>query len=78
MKTVSVTEFRNNMKRYLDIAQKEKLVIHRASGNSYAIVPLKEIEDIGYNPEFVAKIMKSRQDSIGGKVTFIKTEDLWK
>lgn len=42
MKTVSVTEFRSNIKRYLDIAQEEKLVIHRSKGSSFVIVPLEE------------------------------------
>lgn len=35
-------------------------------------------EEKPYNPEFVAKIMKSREDSKQGRVTVIKTEDLWK
>ena len=35
-------------------------------------------EEETYNPEFVAKIMRSREDSKNGRVTIIKTEDLWK
>ncbi len=42
MKTVSVTEFRNNIKRYLDIAQEEKLVIHRSKGSSFVVIPLDQ------------------------------------
>jgi hypothetical protein len=38
----------------------------------------KEEEEKPYNPEFVAKIMRSREDSKQGRVTVIKTEDLWK
>ena len=45
MKTVSVTEFRSNIKRYLDIAQEEKLVIHRSKGSSFVIVPLEDEKD---------------------------------
>lgn len=45
MKTVSVTEFRNNIKRYLDIAQEEKLVIHRSKGRSFIIMPLENEND---------------------------------
>ena len=45
MKTVSVTEFRSNIKRYLDIAQEEKLVIHRSKGSSFVIVPLEDDKD---------------------------------
>ena len=56
MKTISVSEFRGNIKKYLDIAQEEK----------------------PYNPEFVAKIMRSKKDFEEGRFTAIKTEDLWK
>lgn len=45
MKTVSVTEFRGNIKKYLDIAESEKLVIHRSKGRSFVIIPLDEEED---------------------------------
>lgn len=38
----------------------------------------KEEKENLYNPEFVAKIMRSREDSKQGRVTVIKTEDLWK
>jgi hypothetical protein len=38
----------------------------------------KLVEVETYNPEFVAKIMRSREDSKNGRVTIIKTEDLWK
>ncbi len=31
-----------------------------------------------YNPEFVAKIERSRKQLKEGKITRIKTEDLWK
>ncbi len=38
----------------------------------------KLVSEETYNPEFVAKIMRSREDSKNGRVTIIKTEDLWK
>ena len=63
MKTIIVSEFRGNIKKYLDIAQEEKLLIHRGKGKTYAIVPIEEMEDEPYNAEFVAKIMRAREDS---------------
>lgn len=45
MKTVSVTEFRGNIKKYLDIAESEKLIIHRSKGRSFVIIPLDEETD---------------------------------
>ena len=78
MKTISVSEFRGNIKKYLDISQEEKIIIHRGKGKTYAIVPIEEIEEEPYNPEFVAKIMRSKKDFEEGRFTAIKTEDLWK
>jgi hypothetical protein len=31
-----------------------------------------------YDPEFVAKILKSKQQAAEGKITLIAVEDLWK
>ena len=44
METVSVTEFRSNIKRYLDIARDEELVIYRSKNESFVITPLKKID----------------------------------
>lgn len=41
MQTVSVTEFRGNIKKYLELAENEKLVIHRNNGVSFILTPLK-------------------------------------
>jgi len=38
----------------------------------------REEEESPYDPQFVAKIERSRQQLKEGKVTRIKTEDLWK
>ncbi len=42
MQTVSVTEFRGNLKKYLELAENEKLVIHRNNGISFLLTPLKD------------------------------------
>jgi len=44
MQTVSVTEFRGNIKKYLELAEKEKLVIHRNKGVSL-LTPLKDEDE---------------------------------
>jgi prevent-host-death family protein len=44
MEAVSVTEFRNNIKKYLDIAKEEELVIYRSKNESFVITPLKKID----------------------------------
>ncbi|MCI4442429.1 MAG: type II toxin-antitoxin system Phd/YefM family antitoxin [Lentimicrobium sp.] len=78
MKTISVSEFRGNIKKYLDIAQEEKLIIHRGKGRSFAVVPIEEIEESPYDPEFVKKILQAREDSKQGLGVKIAIEDLWK
>jgi len=45
MEAVSVTEFRNNIKRYLDIAREEELVIYRSKSESFVVTPLKKINN---------------------------------
>ena len=45
MKTVSVTEFRSNIKKYLNIAETEKLVIHRNKSTSFVLVPLDQVQE---------------------------------
>jgi PHD/YefM family antitoxin component YafN of YafNO toxin-antitoxin module len=45
MQTVSVTEFRGNMKKYLELAEKEKLVIHRNNGVSFVLTPLRDEDE---------------------------------
>lgn len=42
MQTVSVTEFRGNIKKYLELAENEKLVIHRNKGVSFVLTPLRD------------------------------------
>ena len=78
MKTISVSEFRGNIKKYLEIAQDEKLIIHRGKGKSFAVIPIEEIEESPYNPEFVKKIAQAREDSKKGLGIKIAIEDLWK
>ena len=69
MKTVSVTEFRSNIKRYLDIAQEEKLVIHRSKGSSFVIVPLEdEKDDLILNDAQKKAIDEALEDVANGRV----------
>ena len=78
MKTVGVTEFRSNIKKFLNIASQEKVIIHSGKGVSYAIVPLEQLQESPYDPEFVKKILQGREDSKNGKSVSIALDDLWK
>lgn len=78
MTTVSVSEFRNNIKKYCDLASNEKVIIHRSKGKSFAIIPIEDIDDKPYNQEFVEKILQAREDSKNGLGVKIELDDLWK
>ena len=62
----------------------QSLVIH--TENSEQLKAVKDLvkslsikhEEYPYNPEFIAKIDESRKQAKGGKLTRLKTEDLWK
>ena len=41
-------------------------------------IKFKVVEEKPYNPEFVKKILKSREDAKNGKSVSIPLEDLWK
>ena len=79
MKTISVTEFRSNIKKYLDVAQNEKVIIHRRKGRAFAVVPVDDInDDEPYSPEFIASILQGREDYKNGKCEALVLKDLWK
>ena len=70
------------METLIIYSETEKLQVIKDFLNSIKVkfetkTTLKEDES-PYNPEFVKKIEKSRQQLKEGKVTRIKIEDLWK
>jgi PHD/YefM family antitoxin component YafN of YafNO toxin-antitoxin module len=78
MKTITVSEFRKNIKKYADLASTEKVIVNRGEGKAFAIVPIDEIEDGGYNPEFVKKILEASKAAEKGDVTRINdAKNIW-
>ena len=47
MKTITVSEFRKNIKKYVDIALKEKVIVNRVEGKAFAIIPIELLHDPG-------------------------------
>jgi len=72
MRTKTVSEFRNNIKKYADIAGQEKVIVNRGQGKSFLIIPLEKIEDKGYSPEFIKKILAAEESAKNGNVTRIR------
>jgi PHD/YefM family antitoxin component YafN of YafNO toxin-antitoxin module len=71
MKTVSVTEFRSNIKKYLDIAQTEKLVIHRSKNQSFVLVPLEDVS------EEISLLSKAQKNAIDEALQQVKDGNIF-
>ena len=78
MRTITISEFRKNIKKYVEIASSEKVIVTRGSEEAFAIVPLKALEDKGYNPKFVEQIINASKSAKKGNVTRIRdTQNIW-
>jgi PHD/YefM family antitoxin component YafN of YafNO toxin-antitoxin module len=78
MKTITVSEFRKNIRKYAELASEEKVLVNRGEGKSFLIVPIENIDDKGYNPEFVKRILASKDEASKGKVTKVNNiNDIW-
>ncbi len=56
----------------------EDATIGQAMFKLYELDQASKSKESPYNPEFVAKIVESKKQAREGRVTAIKTEDLWK
>lgn len=78
MKTVTVSEFRKNIKKYAELANQEKVIVNRGDGKAFLIIPLDEVEDSGYDKKFVKKILDAEKSAKKGNVTNIKdAKNIW-
>ncbi len=78
MKTISVSEFRKNIKKYADLAHTEQIIVSRGNGEAFAVVPLSTLDDKGYDPKFVKKILKASESAKKGAVTTIRdSNNIW-
>jgi hypothetical protein len=52
--------------------------VNRGHGEAFAIVPIQQMEDNGYNPEFVKRILEAKKAVEEGNYTEIKdAKDIW-
>lgn len=78
MRTITVSEFRKNIKKYAVLANTEKVIVNRGDGKAFAIVPIEALEDNGYDPEFVKKNFDADKSAKEGNVTRIKdAKNIW-
>ncbi len=78
MKTITVSDFRKNIRLYAELAEKEQIIVHRRPGKPFAIVPLENIEDNGYSETFVKRILSAYESAKEGNVTEIRDiNNIW-
>jgi hypothetical protein len=77
MRIVTTNEFRKNQKAYFDLAENEKVIIHRGKNRKpFLLTPMEESEEsdiLFYNADFVAKINKAEEEISKGNCTRFKT-----
>jgi len=78
MITITVSEFKKNIKKYADLAKTEKVIVSLGEGKAFTIVPLEEVENEGYSSEFVKRILKASISAEEGNVTKINdAKNIW-
>ncbi|GHT61061.1 antitoxin [Bacteroidia bacterium] len=86
MRTANYTDFRNNLKGYIDsvIDNSDSVVINRGSSTGVVLISLDEYnslvetEYLMSSPEMVRRIKDAEKNIKEGKGKKIATEDLWK
>ena len=81
MIAISTTELRKNLKKYLNLATKEKVVVQFNKTETVEIVPGKNIEtndEYFSNPKVLEAIARGRADVKAGRVREVKNiKQLW-
>ena len=82
MRIITSREFRENQKNYFDLAESERIIIHRGKNRKpVLLMPIDESEetDIYFSdPAVLAAIKKGIEDVKNGKVTTIKDlKNIW-
>jgi hypothetical protein len=78
MKTITVSEFRKNIKKYAEIAGSEKVIVNRGEGKAFLILPIENIDDNGYSPKFIKEMLDAEEAIKNGDVTRIRdVKNIW-
>jgi len=80
MLVISSREFRDNQKKYFDLAdQNEQIVVQRGKKRAYVLVPVSEVDRMSTNPELIERIRKAEKEFEAGKTITIKDpNNIWK
>ncbi len=81
MIAISTTELRRNLRKYLDMANKERVLVQCGKTEAYEIVPATKISDTDKyfsNPALLEALKEAKQDIAAGRVRVVKdVKQLW-
>jgi len=82
MRIITTREFRENQKSYFDMAEKERVIIHRGKNRKPVLLtPIEESEETDLyfsDPNVLASIKQGIEDVRTGKITTIKDlKNIW-
>ncbi len=81
MIAISTTELRRNLKKYLTMANNERVVIQYGKAETYEIIPAKKISGADKyfsNPRLLAALKEDEEDIAAGLVREVKdSKQLW-
>lgn len=81
MIAISTTELRRNLRKYLNLAQKERVIIQCGKSETYEIIPSRKIsdnDDYFSNPELLSALKESEEEIAEGRIREVKdSKDLW-
>jgi PHD/YefM family antitoxin component YafN of YafNO toxin-antitoxin module len=81
MIAISTTELRRNLRKYLNLAQKERVIIQCGKSEIYAIIPARKISDNDpcfSTPELLSALKEAEEEIAEGRVRKVKdSKQLW-
>ena len=78
MVVASANEFRVNQKKYLDLVKQDIQVFLKRGSDLFSITPVLERQQVNINPVWAEHVEKAKRDIKSGKITSIKSDDVWK
>jgi hypothetical protein len=78
MIAVSTTELRKNLRKYLNMANNERVIVQCGGTETYEIVPARKISDTNRyfsDPKVIEAIERGKAEAKAGKVTRIIDQD---
>lgn len=80
MLAISTTEFRNNLRKYLNLSNKERIIIQCGKDETYELVPSNRISDADRYmsiPENAAAVRQGITEINQGKGILIDPDNIW-